>query len=72
MWIEKGDIKVVFDIEVPTPKGTLYCMYFKRKKDNNEVTAAIKNHGVKISEQLAHELTGHMDKEQSRKTMKEM
>ena len=31
MWLTKGERTVIFDIKIPTPKGTLYAMYFKRE-----------------------------------------
>ena len=30
IWIEKDGQQLRFDIVIPTPKGALYCMYFKR------------------------------------------
>jgi hypothetical protein len=32
IWIFKEDAHIDFDIKIPTPKGTLYAMYFKHKQ----------------------------------------
>ena len=32
IWLEKGDYKILFDIKIKTPKGALFCAYFKRKE----------------------------------------
>jgi hypothetical protein len=31
IWIEKDGVEIRFDIIIPTPKGALYCMYYKRQ-----------------------------------------
>jgi hypothetical protein len=31
IWLTKGDVKIKFDIKIPTPKGVLYAMYHERK-----------------------------------------
>ena len=43
MWLTKGDQKINFDIKISTPKGALFCIYFKREC---EVAATAKNCGV--------------------------
>jgi hypothetical protein len=30
IWLEKGGVTITFDIVIPTPKGTVFAMYFKR------------------------------------------
>ena len=67
MWLEKGDQKIKFDIKISTPKGALFCIYFKREC---EIAATAKNCGKKISVGLAHEITGHINVEDCRKTVK--
>ena len=37
-WITKGKAKLVFDIVIPTRKGAVYCMYFRR--DRSDVAGA--------------------------------
>ena len=29
IWLEKDDYKIMFDIKIKTPKGALFCAYFK-------------------------------------------
>ena len=55
MWLTKSGQKLIFDIKVSTPKGALFCIYFKQ---DCEVAATAKRCAKKISAGLAHELTG--------------
>ena len=32
IWLEEGDYKILFDIKIKTPKGALFCAYFKKKR----------------------------------------
>ena len=66
MWLTKGDQKLIFDIKINTSKGALFCIYFKR---DCEMAATAKNCGKKISKNLAHELTVHINGEESKKTI---
>jgi hypothetical protein len=34
IWIKKDDMKIEFDIQIPTPKGYLYVMYMKRNEES--------------------------------------
>ena len=67
IWLTKDGQKLFFDIKISTPKGALFCMYFKREC---EMAATAKNCGKKISRNLAHDLTGHINTEESEKTVK--
>jgi predicted nucleotidyltransferase len=33
IWIEKDGVEIRFDIIIPTPRGALYCMYYKRQPE---------------------------------------
>jgi hypothetical protein len=41
LWLEKNGNKVVLDIVVQTPKGVVYCMYFKRIAQDAKVGSAM-------------------------------
>ena len=56
----------MFDIKIKTPKGALFCAYFKRK----EVATTAKNSGNQMSVRLAHDVSGHTAKEDSKIMMK--
>jgi hypothetical protein len=47
IWIFKEDARIDFDIKIPTPKGTLYAMYFKR---NMETGLATMSTGAKMEQ----------------------
>ena len=55
MWLTKGDQKLIIYVKISTPKGVLFCIYFKQ---DCEVAATAKRCAKKISAGLAHELTG--------------
>ena len=67
MWLTKGDQKINFGFKISTPKGALFCIYFRREC---KVAATAKNCGKKISVGSAHELTGHINVEEYQKTVK--
>ena len=48
IWLKSGDMKIVFDILIPTPKGALYVMYMKR-------TGGIKNEMASAAVDIAVE-----------------
>jgi hypothetical protein len=48
IWIFKEDAHIDFDIKIPTLKGTLYVMYFKR---NMETGLAVMSKGAKMDQQ---------------------
>ena len=67
--IKKGSRKVDFDIVINTPKGLLFCMYFKHKESLSEknLLSTEGSEGIKVSTKkkqisatLAHEILGHM------------
>ena len=60
----KGSSKVTFDIVINTPRGSLFCAYFKRNSE--KLVADIDVTNPKISIQLAHDILGHMDEEHTR------
>ena len=65
IWLAKGGNKITFDIKIKTPKGALFCAYIKRK----EVATTAKNNGKQMSVRLAHDVSGHTAKENSKTTM---
>jgi hypothetical protein len=69
IWIEKDGKEVRFDIVIPTPKGALYCMYFKRA---SEMAMSATESGTKMNIMKAHDLLGHCSEEMTRETAKEM
>ena len=40
MVLTKGAMAVHFDIVIPTPKGQIFCMYFKRSNEVTRVAAS--------------------------------
>ena len=67
--LKKGSRKVEFDIVINTPKGFLFCTYFKRKEilSENKLLAVECREGRKVSTEkkkisatLVHEILGHM------------
>eukprot|EP00980_Cylindrotheca_fusiformis_P026291 scaffold15736_cov57-Cylindrotheca_fusiformis.AAC.1 len=50
LWITKGQLKILFDVQVETPRGVLYCANFQRDgeiakaiKDNNKASADVQD-----------------------------
>ena len=70
IWIEKGSLKVVFDIKIKTPKGAIFAAYFKQDLgDGGEVAAVMADQKKKISADVAHGLMGHMNNEDGRRAI---
>jgi hypothetical protein len=79
IWLTKGDIKIKFDIKIPTPKGVMYAMYHQR---NTEIAApmtttpnaaaatvgAIIPMPKRMSVKKAHDMLGHVNVRAVRKT----
>jgi hypothetical protein len=63
--LKKGDKEVRFDIKIPTPKGAIYCMYFRR---GGEVAAVASDQ--KLDLQTAHRRLGHCGEDMTRATAK--
>jgi hypothetical protein len=68
IWLHKGAAKLVFDIKIPTPKGALYAMYFKR---STEAGLAATSAGTKMPLKMAHDLLGHYNEDMTRQAAKE-
>ena len=66
LWIEKDGTQIVFDIKIKTPKGAIYCMYFKREI---AVSTLDSKHGKSVSEQLGHDIMGHMNTPKARESL---
>ena len=60
IWIEKDGQQLRFDTVIPTPKGALYCMYYK-KATKMAMTAT--ERGTKLNIMKAHDLLGHCSEE---------
>ena len=63
----KGGRQIKFDIVIPTPKGDIYCVYFKRLTEVANVAAGAK---PKLPINLVHKILGHPDEDKTRKTAK--
>ena len=68
IWIEKNGHKVVFDIKIPTPKGAVFAMYYKRKQSDEIANSATDNE--KLTIQQAHQRLGHIGEDAVRKMAK--
>ena len=69
MWLTKGERTVTFDIKIPTPKGTLYAMYFKRES-KPEIAAVGIQGTIKVNYQEMHDKLGHCNEDMTRKAAK--
>jgi GAG-pre-integrase domain len=59
---------VVFDIEIPTPRGVIYAMYLQC---GHEVATAAKDN-AKMTIKQAHDKLGHCNEEVMRKIAKQL
>ena len=60
IWMTKEKGKVVFDIKIPTPKGAVYAMYFKRLSVQGEHANGATDGGLKLTIEQAHACLGHI------------
>ena len=60
IWLTKGTKRIDFDIQIPTPKGVLFAMYFKR---DTEIVGAATDKQTKVNIEKAHDLLGPADEE---------
>jgi hypothetical protein len=67
--LQKGEHEVCFDICIPTPKGMIFAMYFKREV---EVAAAATEKPLKMTMQQAHDRLGHCNKDLTRSMAKQL
>eukprot|EP00957_Ditylum_brightwellii_P068118 5170891-Ditylum_brightwellii.AAC.1 len=61
----------MFDIKIKTPKGAIFAIYLKCKINIEEEVATVvpdKKKGIMTT--VAHAITGHIGKAQSRKIVK--
>ena len=66
LWISKGEVKIVFDLKVKTPKGAIFAAYFKRNSTKeNKVAAVMQDKVKKVLADVVHDLLGHMNKRSS-------
>jgi hypothetical protein len=73
----KGDAEICFDIVIPTAKGAIYAMHFKRGGEVANMVTDANNQGeeatpkqVKMSIQQAHSQFGHAQKDAVQKAAK--
>ena len=63
--LKKGNVEMVFDIKIYTPKGAIYCIYIKR---DVEFGAVGPNLNRIITKKQAHAIMGHNDPQMSKKS----
>lgn len=75
----KGQAQIVFDIVIPTAKGAIYAVYFKRNQQSGEVAnMAAQDSGQEpykkphMTIMQAHSRFGHANEEATRKTAKHL
>jgi hypothetical protein len=79
IWLTKGDVKIKFDIKIPTPKGVLYAMYHQRDTEIAAPTTTTPNQGAttvaivipapkRMSVKKAHDMLGHINEKAVQKT----
>ncbi len=67
IYITKDEARINFDIKIPTPKGVMFVMYFKR---NSEIACAGADVKAKMSVAQAYDKLGHCSKDMIRKSAK--
>jgi hypothetical protein len=76
IWLTKGDNTIIFDIIIPTPEGMVFAVYFNRHEEiaNINVTATGPAEAAPVTMNIdqAHAKFGHTNKEDTRKTAKEL
>ena len=73
MTLTKGGNKIVFDIQIPTPKGVLFAMYMKRHQNYEVVGNALQDGGgVKMAFNKAQDKLGHMSNVLTKLTTKQL
>ena len=69
LWLEKDGHVLRFDIVIPTTKGALYCMCYKRA---NEMAMTATECGTKLNIIKAHDLLRHCSEEMTQLAAKSM
>jgi hypothetical protein len=69
IWLTKGKKEVKFDMKVPTNKGLLFAMYFRREA---EIVAAATDKPQQMSIKEAHNKLAHSSEDSTRKTAAEL
>jgi len=69
MWLTKGKRTVTFNIKIPTPKGTLYAMYFKSESKLEIADVGIQG-AIKVNYQVMHDKLGHCNEDMTKKAAK--
>jgi hypothetical protein len=68
IWLEKGRNKIVFDINITTSTGAIYCAYMNRKFELTNLSTYGTRKEVTYTVLQAHERLGHSDKDATRAT----
>jgi hypothetical protein len=68
----KGDMKVCFDIVVPTKKGAICCVYLKREMELAAVAAQGLGPKVTMTIKQAHDRSGHNNEDTTQALAKHM
>jgi hypothetical protein len=70
IWIEKDGVEIRFDIIIPTPRGALHCMYYKRQAEvamrAEEIAMSAVDQDVKMSVMKVQDLQGHYSDDKAR------
>jgi hypothetical protein len=64
----KGDMKVCFDIVIPTEKGAIYCVYLKRGLELATVAVGL-GHKMTMTIKQAHDRFGHNNEDTTRSSL---
>jgi hypothetical protein len=67
--LKKDQHEIIFDIEIPTPKGVIYAMYMKYE---SEIAGAVTDKKTKLTIQQAHDKLGHCDEDLTRKAANQL
>jgi hypothetical protein len=69
IWLTNADQKETFNMKIPTNKGLLFAMYFKRE---SEITATATDKPKRMSIAEAHNKLGHSNEDATCKTAAEL
>jgi hypothetical protein len=68
IWLERGKNKIIFDINITTSTGAIYCAYMKRKLELTNLSTDGTRKEVTYSVFQAHERLGHSNEDATRAT----
>ena len=70
IWIEKDGVRVTFDIVIPTKRGMLFAMYFRRNVEVAGAAAESEGKALTMSVAEAHDKLGHANEDATRAAAK--